>query len=288
MTLRTGLSGYLSADGAVDSSHIVLMGVPFDQTASFRPGARFAPGAIRMWSAVLESYCPVFDADLEELSLADAGDIVAPASAWTAVSECVRKTVGAAVAAGQSPLLMGGEHLVTLPAVEGCLATCPDLVVIQMDAHMDLRNDYEGRKHSHATVMRRVFDLVGPGGLCQYGIRSGTREEWFFSRKHGMLLANAGDLAGIVGQRPVYLSVDLDVLDPSVMPETGTPEPGGLSYPQLRDALMPLRGARIVGADVVEYCPLAGMGGPSGAVAAKVVRDLVFLIAESSHPRPRI
>ena len=271
---------YLAADGDVESAPVVLMGVPFDQTASFRSGARFGPGGIRMWSDVLESYCPVFDADLEELSLADAGDIVAPASGWAAVSDGIRKAVGVSVAAGQTPVLLGGEHLVTLPAVEGCLTAFPDLVVVQMDAHMDLRSDYEGLAHSHATVMRRVFELVGEGRLFQYGIRSGTREEWDFSRDHGTLLAEAGGLPAAVGDRPVYLTIDLDVLDPSVMPETGTPEPGGLSFLQLREALMELRGSRIVGADVVEYCPVAGMGGPSGAVAAKIVRDLIFLISE--------
>ncbi len=283
MTSPAGLHGYLCADGKVESSRIVLMGVPFDGTASFRPGARFAPGIIRMWSEVLESYCRVFDADLEELHLADAGDLVDPASTWSAVSDRVREAVGAAVGARQSPVLLGGEHLITLPAVEGCFATHPDLVVVQMDAHMDLRDDYGGRTHSHATVMRRVFDLVGPKAICQYGIRSGTREEWRFSRQHGMFFSDADDLAKVVGRRPVYLSVDLDVLDPSVMPETGTPEPGGLTYLQLRDALMALRGARIVGADVVEYCPLTGMGGPSGAVAAKVVRDLIFLISSEGR-----
>ncbi len=279
--MNVALQTYLAADGNVEDSRIVLMGVPFDQTASFRPGARFAPGAIRMWSDVLESYCPVFDSDLEELGIADAGDITTPASSWVAVSDIVKQAVGSSLAAGQTPLLLGGEHLVTLPAVEGCLSTFPDLVVVQMDAHMDLRNDYEGLAHSHATVMRRVFDLVGARGLCQYGIRSGTREEWEFSREHGTLKTDATELAAAIDGRPVYLSVDLDVLDPAVMPETGTPEPGGLTYLQLRDALMELKGARIVGADVVEYCPLAGMGGPSGAVAAKVVRDLIFLISEN-------
>ena len=174
------LQTYLAADGTVEDSRVVLMGVPFDQTASFRSGARFAPGAIRMWSDVLESYCPVFDADLEELSIADAGDIVNPASGWGEVSDSVKKAVAMAVDAGQTAVLMGGEHLVSLPAVEGCLSTFPDLVVVQMDAHMDLRNDYEGMAYSHATVMRRVIDLVGAQGLRQYGIRSGTREEWGF------------------------------------------------------------------------------------------------------------
>jgi agmatinase len=156
----------------------------------------------------------------------------------------------------------------------------PGLLVLHMDAHMDLRENYEGLQLSHATVMKRVMEIVGPDGLMQYGIRSGTREEWAFSEEKGTLIQDLKTLPGILRDRPVYLSVDLDILDPSVMPETGAPEPGGISFPQLHEALLACRGLNVVGGDVVEYCPLPGFGGPSGAVAAKVVRELIFLCAE--------
>jgi agmatinase len=175
---------------------------------------------------------------------------------------------------------MGGEHLVTLPAVEAAAQAYPDIVVLHLDAHLDLRDDYEGLKLSHATVMRRVMEKVSPGRLLQFGIRSGTREEWALSEEKGTLLEDLSSLPGIVGDKPVYLTLDLDVLDPSIMPETGAPEPGGLSFSDLHKVMLACRDIRVVAGDVVEYCPLPGWGGPSGAVAAKVVRELVFLGAE--------
>ena len=178
---------------------------------------------------------------------------------------------------------MGGEHLITLPAVEAIAAAFPGLVVVQMDAHMDLRDDYEGVRLSHATVMRRVMEKVGSDKLLQYGIRSGTREEWALSEENDTLVSDPETLPDIIGDRPVYLSIDLDVLDPSIMPETGTPEPGGISFSQLHKAILACRGLNIVAGDVVEYCPIPGWGGPSGAVAAKVVRELIFLTAESRN-----
>jgi agmatinase len=147
---------------------------------------------------------------------------------------------------------------------------------------MDLRDEYEGIRFSHATVMRRVMEVVGSDRLLQYGIRSGTREEWALSDEKRTMVHDLQQIPELVGERPLYLSVDLDVLDPSVMPETGAPEPGGMTFNELNDALLALRGLNIIGGDVVEYCPSPGWGGPSGAVAAKVVRELIFLCAENS------
>jgi agmatinase len=272
---------YLAADSTVDEADIVLVGAPFDGTACFRPGARFGPRGIRFWSDVLETYSRPFDADLEDLKLADAGDLQILSADWPGASQEIHKAVKNVLQMGGVPILMGGEHLITLPAVEAIAKAFPGLLVLHMDAHMDLRDDYEGLLLSHATVMRRVLEKVGPGGLLQYGIRSGTRQEWAFSEEKGTLLGDLETLPDVVKGRPVYLSVDLDVLDPSVMPETGAPEPGGLSFPQLHEAMLACRGLNVVGGDVVEYCPLPGFGGPSGAVAAKVVRELIFLCAEN-------
>lgn len=278
---------YLAADSAVDEADVVLIGVPFDGTASFRPGARFGPQGIRFWSDVLETYSRPFDADLEELKLADAGDLQILSADWQSASVEIHRAVEKYLQLGVVPILMGGEHLITLPAVQAITGEFPGLVVLHMDAHMDLRDNYEGLQLSHATVMRRVMEKVGADGLLQYGIRSGTREEWALSEEKGTLLSDLEALPDIVGDRPVYLSVDLDVLDPSVMPETGAPEPGGISFPQLHEAILACRGLNVVAGDVVEYCPLPGWGGPSGAVAAKVVRELIFLAAESRQNAER-
>ena len=278
---------YLAADSAVDEADVVLIGVPFDGTASFRPGARFGPQGIRFWSDVLETYSRPFNADLEDLKLADAGDLQILSADWQRASVEIHKAVEKYLQLGVVPILMGGEHLITLPAVQASAAEFPGLVVLHMDAHMDLRDNYEGLQLSHATVMRRVMEKVGADGLLQYGIRSGTREEWALSEAEGTLLSDLEALPDIVGDRPVYLSVDLDVLDPSVMPETGAPEPGGISFPQLHEAILACRGLNVVAGDVVEYCPLPGWGGPSGAVAAKVVRELIFLTAENRQNAER-
>ena len=271
---------YLAATSSMEEDEVILLGIPFDGTASFKPGARFGPGGIRFWSDVLETYSRSFDADLEELKLADAGDLPILSADWLDASGKIHHAVDEILQKGAVPVLMGGEHLVTLPSVQASASFYPDLVVLQFDAHMDLRDEYEGIRLSHATVMRRVMETVGPDRLLQYGIRSGTREEWALSGEKCTLIDDLEKIAGLVGGRPVYLSIDLDVLDPSVMPETGAPEPGGMTFKDLHEDLLALRGMNVVAGDVVEYCPLPGWGGPSGAVAAKVVRELIFLCAE--------
>ncbi len=272
---------YLGADSSIDEADVVLVGVPFDGTASFRPGARFGPQGIRFWSDVLETYSRPFDADLEDLKLADSGDLQILSADWQKAAGEIHRAVEKILQQEAVPILMGGEHLITLPAVEATAAAFPGLVVLHLDAHMDLRNDYEGLRLSHATVMRRVMEKVGSDSLLQYGIRSGTKEEWALSDENDTLISDIETLPDIIGGRPVYLSIDLDVLDPSIMPETGTPEPGGISFSQLHEAILACRGLHVVAGDVVEYCPIPGWGGPSGAVAAKVVRELIFLTAES-------
>jgi len=271
---------FLAAADTTEDADVVLLGVPFDGTACFRPGARFGPQGIRLWSDVLETYSRPFDADLEDLKLADAGDLQVLSADWQGASDKIHKAVMEILHQGAVPILMGGEHLVTLPSVQACAVRFPELVVLHLDAHLDLRDDYEGLRLSHATVMRRVMETVAPDNLIQFGVRSGTRDEWALSEKKSTLLSDLDTLHEIVGDRPLYLSVDLDVLDPSIMPETGAPEPGGLSFTQLHEAMLMCRGLNLVAGDVVEYCPLPGTGGPSGAVAAKVVREMIFLGAE--------
>lgn len=270
---------FLGAHGTEVDPEILVIGIPFDGTASFRPGARFGPDSVRVWSNVLETYSPAFDNDLRDLQFADMGNLVFPAAGWRKVSDTMQKVLGEVLSRGSKPILIGGEHIITLPAVEECLKVYPDLVVVQMDAHLDLRDEYEGARFSHATVMRRILEKVDAGGLIQFGVRSGTREEWALSETGKTIVQKPDSLTDAVGERPVYLTVDLDVLDPSVMPETGTPEPGGLSFIDLHEAMLFLRGLNIVGGDVVEYCPSPEGGGPSGAVAAKVIREMIFLIA---------
>ena len=274
-------SRFLAADHPVEGSRVTLVGAPFDGTSSFRPGSRFGPAGARLWSEVLETFSPSFRQDLRDRKVADDGDAdVFAVPEWGTVSTAIREKVRKALSMGSRTILIGGEHLVTLPAVEETLRIYPGLTVLQMDAHLDLRDEYNGTRFSHATVMRRVFDLVGKGRLFQFGVRSGDREEWELAERENTVVKDIASLVETLAGKPVYLTVDLDVFDPSAMPETGTPEPGGITFRELERAILSLRSLEIVAADVVEFCPGPGGGGPSGAVAAKVIRELAFLVGE--------
>ncbi|UCF32028.1 MAG: agmatinase [bacterium] len=269
---------FLCADSSPENGDVVLMGVPFDGTSCFRPGSRFGPHSIRIWSDVLESFSPELDMDLEEIRLGDLGDLEVPVAGWDEVALRIRESMAPLLAEGKIPVVLGGEHLISLAAVGACLDRYPNLCVLHVDAHLDLRDEYESDRHTHATVMRRVMDLLGSDRVFQWGVRSGTREEWKMARSVGTIIDTPSEIRDRLGGRPLYLSLDLDVLDPSILPETGAPEPGGLFFRELLNFLHALRGLPIVGADVVEYSPAGpGMGGPSGAVAAKVVREVILL-----------
>ncbi|HNQ84441.1 MAG TPA: agmatinase [Deltaproteobacteria bacterium] len=258
-------------DGAV-----CLFGAPFDSTASFRPGARFGPAAIREASYALETFSPVQLADLEECSFMDQGDLELPfgdpAPALAIIEEHARQIVSG----GKTPFLLGGEHLVSLGAVRAAAQAWPDLVVVHLDAHADLRHDYLGMELSHATVMRRILDLLGHDRVRQIGVRSCTREE------HGLVteLASAPDrVVPWAGARPCYLTCDLDILDPSVLPGTGTPEPGGLMFGELAGILVSvINRLDVVGLDVVELAPQLDPSGVSSVAAAKIVRECLIAL----------
>ncbi len=273
---------FLSARAEREEAEIVLLGVPFDGTSSFRPGSRFGPSAVRAWSPLLETWSPLFGRDLEDVKLADLGDLDLPAAGWERVEPLVREAAGEILAAGQAPVLLGGEHLITLAAFAAALDRHPDLCVLQFDAHLDLRADYQGDPFSHATVMRRIVELAGPGRVMQWGARSGDREEWEWARKNRTIVGGMQEARERLADRPLYLTIDLDVLDPSVFPATGAPDPGGVTFHGFSDALLALRGERIVAADLVEFSPGAGPGAgdASGAAAAKAVRETILLIAE--------
>lgn len=280
-----GRARFLAADCRTEDADLVILGVPFDGTSTFLSGSRFGPDRIRFWSDCLETYSPSLDLDLEDLRLADLGDLEVPPGGWRGVSEVVETRVTSLVESGKIPLVLGGEHLISLPCVKACRKVYPDLVVLQLDAHFDLRDEYDSRSHSHATVMRRVQDHIGPDRLYQWGIRSGTRDEWEHARNQKSLVEGIPELKEAIGDRPVYLTLDLDVLDPSVMPETGTPEPGGVTFRELQGVFSDLKGMALAGADIVEYCPVMDrQPGSSGATAAKAVREII-LICEAGRVR---
>ncbi|MFT9077383.1 agmatinase [Ethanoligenens sp.] len=269
---------FIGCETSFEESKIVLFGAPFDGTVTFRPGSRFGPAQMRPDSYGLESYSPYQDANLEDAAIHDAGDLDLPFGRVERALGDIGAFAGKIVRAGKRPLMLGGEHLVTLPALQAVHARHGDLCVLHFDAHTDLRVDYLGEPLSHATVLRRIWDELGDGRIFQFGIRSGLREEFEWAKAHTTL--HPFDLDGLdaaieaIGGRPVYVTIDLDVLDPSVFSGTGTPEPGGVSFKELLNALCKLHRLHIAGADVVELAPHYDASGVSTAVACKVVREL--------------
>ncbi len=259
-----------------DDGTICLFGAPFDSTASFRPGARFGPAAIREVSDSLETFSPVQAADLEEVSFMDKGDLELPFGDPDPALELIEKATQDILTAGKLPFLLGGEHLVSLGAVRAAARVYPGLKVIHLDAHADLRDDYLGMKLSHATVMRRVLDLLGTDSVRQIGVRSCTGQEHETVAK---LRSSPEQIVLWAGANPCYLTCDLDILDPSVLAGTGTPEPGGLMFNELTTILISLiTRLRIVGLDVVELAPKIDPSGVSSVVAAKVVRECLIAL----------
>lgn len=253
---------------------ICLFGAPFDSTASFRPGARFGPAAIREASYGLETFSPSQNADLCDCSYMDMGDLELPFGDPGPALDMVEKTASTILSEGRVPFMLGGEHLMSLGAIRAAAKLHPGLTVVHIDAHADLREDYLGSRLSHATVMRRVCELLGHDSLCQIGVRSCTREE---SALVNELNTIPERVALKTGERPCYLTCDLDVLDPSVLPGTGTPEPGGLMFGELAGILVStVMRLTIVGIDVVELAPQLDPTGVSAVVAAKAVRECLI------------
>lgn len=277
---------FIGCESSFEEASIVLYGAPFDSTTSFRPGARFGPSAMRHESFGLETYSPYQDKDLIDISVFDSGDLeLCFGSSEMALSD-IQKRAEEILKAGKFPLLLGGEHLVTLGAVRAAAAKYPDLHIIHFDAHADLRDDYLGAKLSHACVLRRCYEIVGDGHIHQFCIRSGEREEFQFASRHTdfhpFTFEGLEETVRELKEKQVsvYFTIDLDCMDPSVFPGTGTPEAGGVSFLELLKAIRTVSQANVVGADVNELAPMLDASGVSTATACKVLRELLLAIAK--------
>ena len=260
-----------------DQSEIVMVGLPFDGTCSYRPGSRFAPERLRLASWGLEDYSPVFDRHLDDVKFFDAGELEFPLGNTMASLDLIEDNVRQIYSDGKKFLGIGGEHLVTYPSVKACIEKYPDLKIVHFDAHTDLREDYLGEKFSHASVMRRIGELTGFQNIRQVGIRSGLKEEFDIMKEYGTLIHSYSELDVFKDQK-IFLTIDIDVLDPSVMPGTGTPEAGGMSYKELNGWIQYLKDFDIVGADVVELAPDYDKSEVSTAITAKVIRDVLMIL----------
>lgn len=283
MSLKPNIETFIGCDSSYEEAKIVLFGAPFDSTTSFRPGARFGSAAMRHESFGLETYSPYQDADLTDFAVLDSGDLELSFGSTESALADIESRAQTILKDGKLPFLIGGEHLVTLGSVRAVHKYYPDLHIIHFDAHADLRDDYLGTKLSHACVMRRCHDILGDGRIHQFCIRSGERDEFRFAEAHTdmhpLTLDGLKDTVNALKRdnTPVYVTVDLDCLDPSVFPGTGTPEAGGITFLQLLDAIRTAAQCNIAGADVNELAPMLDQSGASTAAACKVLRE--FLLA---------
>lgn len=260
-----------------DSSDIIMLGLPFDGTVSYRPGSRFAPEQIRIASWGLEEYSPNFDKHLADVNFHDAGDLELPLGNTYKSLDVIEQNVEDIYKDGKRVFGIGGEHLVTLPEIKAVSKFYKDLAIVHFDAHTDLREEYLGEEMSHSAVIRHASKIVGLENIKQIGIRSGMKEEFEFMKQHNTLIHEFHELDGLNGKK-IFVTVDLDVLDPSVMPGTGTPESGGMQFNELIGWFKYLKKFDIIGADVVELAPDYDASGVSTAVATKVIRELLMIM----------
>ncbi|MGL5329702.1 MAG: agmatinase, partial [Peptostreptococcaceae bacterium] len=189
------------------------------------------------------------------------------------------------------PFMIGGEHLVTLPAFKAVHDKYNDICVLHFDAHTDLREVYNNNKNSHATVIKRIWDIIGDNRIYQFGIRSGTKEEFDFAlkEKHTYMecftIDTFGEILNSLDGKNVYLTIDLDVLDPSIFPGTGTPEPGGVTYKEFEKIFKLLLNSKInlVGCDIVELSPDYDNTNVSTITACKILRELSLVVANNKN-----
>jgi len=271
---------FLSANASFEESNVVILGCPYDGSASFRPGARFGPAAIRKASWGIETFSPYFQRDLSQYSIHDMGDLELPLGEKKISLGLIRKALRKILSRKKFPILLGGDHLITLPIIEEILPITPQLHLLQIDAHTDLRDDYLGESLCHSTVMKKVVDLLDGDRLFQIGIRSGTEEEFKLARKmRSTVSLNPGSLSSMIKRlrnQPVYITLDLDVIDPSLLPGVGTPEPGGLSFKELISLLKKLQSLHVIGFDMVELTPDYDPTQISSLTASAILREMIL------------
>jgi agmatinase len=275
---------FQSCKAEYNEADVVLFSVPLDTTTSYRPGTRFAGNAVRVESIGIEWYSPYKEMNLRDYQTVDIGDLELPMGLVEESLDIVYENTKTILKDNKKPMMVGGEHLVTFPVVKALKEKYPDLHIIHLDAHTDLRDEFLGRELSHATVLKRCYDILGDGKIYQFGIRSGDKHEFDFA-KAGHVFMKKFDFEGLeniiekIKDKPVYITIDLDVLDPSIFPGTGTPEPGGVSFKDLLDAMKKFEKLNnVVGADLVELAPMLDSSNVSTVVAAKALREMILLL----------
>lgn len=266
------------ANSSYKNAEVVVLGCPLDRTSSSLPGMRFGPEYIRRASEDIESYSIYQERDLETIKICDLGDIEFTFESPMSPLEKIEEKAVQIFEDGKSPVFLGGEHTIAFPAIKAAKEIYPHLSVIQLDAHADMRYEYLKERYCHATVMRRVAEVIGRENIFQLGIRSIAKEELDYTEHlyRFKVLEYIEEIEGEVGDRAVYLTIDIDVLDCSLMPAVATPEPGGISYEELRESLKRFASLKIIGLDIVEYNPLAFPQIAYGGVVAGLLKEAIF------------
>lgn len=281
--MNKNIHTFIGCEAEYEESKIVIFGAPFDSTTSYRPGTRFASSAIRNESYGVETYSPYQDKDLLDYMVFDGGDLELPFGSPERALAMIEAYAGKLLDDKKLPLMIGGEHLVTLGMVRSAVAMYPNLHILHFDAHADLREEYLGVTLSHATVMRRCHDLVGDNKIFQFGIRSGDKEEFLWAKEHVTTckfnFATLDHVIDLLCNVPVYVTLDLDVLDPSVFPGTGTPEAGGVTFMELLEALKKVSKLNVVAFDMNELSPIYDQSGSSTALACKLLREILLMLS---------
>ncbi|WP_459201420.1 agmatinase [Methanococcus sp. CF] len=276
-------SKFIAAYDNFNDADFVIFGIPFDATTSYKPGARFGPDEVRTASWGLETFSPILKRDLIDVKICDKYNLLMEGNQ----SEIINRAYNASkeiLEAKKIPVMIGGEHSVTYPVVKAVKSVYDDFAVIHFDAHCDLRDEYMGNEQSHASVIRRTYDLTKD--IFQFGIRSGDQDEWEFGWENtniSMEMPTKDDIKKIKElEKPVYVTIDIDVLDPAFVPGTGTPEPCGFTPKELINSLYLLEEIKenIVGFDVVEVSPHYDIGKITSVTAAKIIRELILTISK--------
>lgn len=283
--MNKNIHTFIGCDNEYKESSIVLFGAPFDGTTSYRPGARFASNAMRNESIGIETYSPYLDKDLEDYKIFDGGDLEFGFGNPAKVVAKIKEYTSNILKDNKIPAMIGGEHLVTLGAVQAAFEKYNDLHIIHFDAHADLRDKYLDESLSHATVMHRIWDFIGDNKIFQFGIRSGEKYEFEFAKNHTYMnkfdMKTLDDIINKLKNKPVYITIDLDVLDSSVFPGTGTPEAGGITFKELVNAVMMFQNLEnIVAFDINELSPILDASGASTACACKILREMLLVTAK--------
>ena len=281
---------FMGAQREIDQCRVSLLGVPYDGTCCFRPGARFGPSAVREDSYGIETYCPQLNLDLEDINFTDIGSLDVPLGDAKLTLDYIRDATDILLKKNLKPLIIGGEHSITSGVIKSLITNYPDLIMLQLDAHADLRDEWLGSKFSHACTMKRCLEILPSKKIFQIGIRSGTKSEFLEMNNSKRLIQhtlgkNAKSLEEALKSfkgRPIYLTFDLDWFDPSIMPGTGTPEPGGYFWGDFAAIINVIKSHNLIGADVVELSPKLDNTGISSILAAKVIRSLIMLLDKSS------